>query len=128
MGFGVLFNKMSAAAAALGGEPVGLVLFFVALAVGVCIHALLSVQRAHDFDTIGWLAIPVFIPLLNLIFRFVPGTKTENRFGKPTPPNGTEVIIAAWIVLNVMIVGIFAAVVIPNFMSYSEQTGTFQSE
>jgi uncharacterized membrane protein YhaH (DUF805 family) len=128
IGIGLLTNIVSTASIALGGETAGTILFFAAIAAGVCIHALLSVQRAHDFNTTGWLAILAFIPLLNFIFWFVPGTTNENRFGKQTPPNGIGVIIAAWIVPIVMIVGIVAAVAIPAFISYSEQSGTIQSE
>ncbi len=118
VGFGVLFNMAGTAFAALGGETLGLAMFFVTLAAGVCIHALLSVQRAHDFNTTGWLAIVAFIPLFNLLFWFVPGTNTENRFGKQTPPNRWWVIIAAFIVPIVMVVGILAAIAIPTYQNY----------
>ena len=118
VGFGVLFNMVGTAFAALGGETLGLAMFFVTLAAGVCIHALLSVQRAHDFNTTGWLAIVAFIPLFNLLFWFVPGTNTENRFGNQTPPNRWWVIIAAFIVPIVMVVGILAAIAIPTYQNY----------
>jgi uncharacterized membrane protein YhaH (DUF805 family) len=122
IGFGVLFNMASAAVTALGGKSLGPVLFAVTLIAGGVIHALLSIQRAHDIDWTGWLAILAFIPLLNLIFWFVPGTGGENRFGKQTPPNGIGVIIAAWIIPIVMIVGILAAVAIPAYQNYAERT------
>jgi len=122
LGFGLLFNMANAAVATLGGETLGIALFIATLAGGLWIHTLLSIQRAHDFDKTGWMAILAFIPLVNLLFWFVPGTNTENRFGKQTPPNSTGVVIAAWIVPIVFFVGILAAVAIPTFQSYQDQT------
>ncbi len=122
IGFGILFNVSSTAAAALGGQTVGMVMYGVVLVAGLVIHAMLSIQRAHDFNTTGWLAILAFIPLLNFIFWFVSGSEGENRFGKQTPPNGTGVIIAACIIPIVFIAGILAAVAIPTFQQFSQQT------
>jgi uncharacterized membrane protein YhaH (DUF805 family) len=114
--------------AALGGKSLGPVFFGAGIVAGVVIHVLLSVQRAHDFNTTGWLAILAFIPLLNFIFWFVPGTQSENRFGKQPPPNSIGVIIAVWIIPALMIIGIVAAVALPAYQSYTQQSGTFQSE
>ena len=128
VGFGMLFNVAGGVLAALGGESLAPIFFGGGVVAGVGIHVLLSVQRAHDFNTTGWLAILAFIPLLNFIFWFVPGTQSENRFGKQTRPNSTGVLIAVWIVPIVMIVGILAAIAIPTYQSYSGQGETFQSE
>jgi uncharacterized membrane protein YhaH (DUF805 family) len=127
IGFGLLFNMASTAFAALGGENLGLILFIATLVAGGVIHALLSIQRAHDLNTTGWLAILAFIPLLNLIFWFAPGTKAENRFGKQTPPNSTGVTIAAWIIPIVFFVGILAAIAIPAYQDYVERAQSSQS-
>ena len=35
---------------------------------------MLTIQRCHDFNTRGWLSILVLVPLVNLIFLFIPGT------------------------------------------------------
>jgi uncharacterized membrane protein YhaH (DUF805 family) len=128
VGFGTLFNIAGAALAAMSGEPLAPVFIGVAFIAVVCIHALLSVQRAHDFDTTGWLAILAFIPVLNLIFWFIRGTQADNRFGKQTPPNSMGVTIAAWIVPIVMIVGILAAIAIPAYQDYVERAQSSQSE
>ncbi len=91
-------------------------------------HALLSIQRAHDFNATGWLAILAFIPLLNLIFWFIPGTEGENRFGYKTPPNGKLAIVLACIIPAVMVIGIVAAIAIPAYQSYVQSTPTVQAE
>jgi len=89
-------------------------LFYASLATAVAIHGLISIQRAHDFNTSGLLAIVAFIPFVNFIFWFVPGTKGENRFGKKTPPNSRSAIVMASILVSLMIVGIHASIFLPR--------------
>jgi uncharacterized membrane protein YhaH (DUF805 family) len=78
----------------------------------------LTIQRAHDFNTTGWLSILMLIPLVNLLFWFIPGTDGENRFGGKTPPNSVLVLIAAWLVPIVFIGGILAAIALPAYSDY----------
>ena len=127
LGFGVLFNFASAAFGTLGGETGGMVGFIAILVAGLVVHALLSIQRAHDFNMTGWFAILALIPPLNLIFWFVPGTKSENRFGKQTPPNRMGVLIVAWILPAVFIAGILAAIAIPAYQDYVKRAQSSQS-
>ena len=58
---------------------------------------LLTIQRAHDMNTTGWLALLCLVPLVNLLFWFVPGTRGENDYGKQPPPNTVGVIVLACI-------------------------------
>jgi uncharacterized membrane protein YhaH (DUF805 family) len=83
---------------------------------------MLTIQRSHDFDTTGWLSLVVLIPLVNLIFWFIPGTDGENRFGAKTPPNSTLAVIFALIVPLIVIVGIVAAVSIPAYQDYTKRS------
>jgi uncharacterized membrane protein YhaH (DUF805 family) len=82
---------------------------------------MLTIQRCHDFNATGWLSLLVLIPLVNLIFWFIPGTDGENNYGAKTPPNGVLVIIAAFIVPIVAIVGIIAAVSLPAYQEYQKR-------
>jgi uncharacterized membrane protein YhaH (DUF805 family) len=80
--------------------------------------ALLTVQRCHDMDWSGWAALLVLIPLVALIFWFIPGTPGRNRFGAPPPPNPRGM---AWIVaipVLLFVVGIVAAVALPAYQQY----------
>ena len=52
----------------------------------VIFSIMLTIQRAHDFNTTGWITVLSLVPILNLMFLFIPGTDGENRFGKKTPP------------------------------------------
>lgn len=83
---------------------------------------MLTIQRAHDFDTTGWLSLVVLIPLVNLIFWFIPGTDGENRFGLKTPPNTLGVLVAAWLLPLFFVVGIVAAIAIPAYDAYTKRS------
>lgn len=79
---------------------------------------MLTIQRAHDFNTTGWITLLAFIPLLNLMFLFIPGTDGENRFGKKTPPNRGGMIWWVLIPVFIAIIGIIAAIAIPAYQGY----------
>lgn len=83
------------------------------------VQILLTIQRCHDFDSSGWLSVLFFVPLVSLIFWFIPGTKGENQYGHPPPPNTAGVIVLALIVPAFAIVGILAAISIPAYQDYT---------
>lgn len=82
---------------------------------------MLTIQRCHDFNVNGWLSLLMVVPLANLIFLFIPGTDGPNRYGPPTPPNTVGVLIAAWLIPVVFIVGILAAIAIPAYQDYAKR-------
>lgn len=82
---------------------------------------MLTIQRCHDFNTSSWLSILVLVPLVNLIFWFIPGTDGPNRFGPPTPPNNAWVIVGVCIVPLIAVIGILAAVSIPAYQDYTQR-------
>lgn len=47
----------------------------------------LTVRRCHDFGATGWLCVLSFIPyvggIVSIVFGFLPGDPTSNRFGEP---------------------------------------------
>lgn len=69
---------------------------------------ILTVKRCHDFNMGGWLAIVLLIPVVNLVFCLIPGSKDENRYGLPlsTPSLLTRTIA---IVLPILLIGGFLA-------------------
>ena len=82
------------------------------------IQFLLLIQRSHDFNASGWLSLLIFVPLAFLVFWIVPGTKGDNTYGKPTPPNGVGTILLASLLPAVMVIGIVAAIAIPAYQDY----------
>jgi uncharacterized membrane protein YhaH (DUF805 family) len=101
--------------------PAGAVLMIAGWIGVIVLSFMLTVQRCHDFDASGWLAIVGLIPLVNLLFWFIPGTDGPNRFGARTPPNSTGVLVAVWIVPALFIGGIVAAVSIPAYQDYAKR-------
>ena len=126
-GFGLYFTfglVAGIAGAALGDAGiVVLALGWVAL---IVLGFMLTIQRCHDFNTSGWLSLLMLVPLVNLIFLFIPGSDGPNRFGAPTPPNGVGVLILAWLVPVLFFAGILAAITIPAYQDYAKRAGQVQ--
>lgn len=123
---GLLGVFLSGAIGAFAGKAVVLPMVVLMYGAIFVLLVMLTIQRAHDFDTTGWLAILVIVPLANLIFWFIPGTDGENRFGKKTPPNGIGVILLACIIPLVFVVGILAAIAIPAYSDYVQRAKAAQ--
>ena len=45
-----------------------------------------SVERAHDANLPGWVALLVLVPGVNLLFWLWPGKHGDNRYGPPPAP------------------------------------------
>jgi uncharacterized membrane protein YhaH (DUF805 family) len=119
IGFYFLIGILGAIVGFALDESVGIVLMWVGLLV---IGFMLTIQRCHDFNTSGWLSLLVLLPLINLVFWFIPGTDGPNRYGPPTPPNGVGAIILVCVVPVLLVVGgILAAVAIPAYQDYTHR-------
>jgi uncharacterized membrane protein YhaH (DUF805 family) len=124
--FGVFVAAMAGALGAIGLAAVARIAAMVLYAGLLIWMFMLTIQRAHDFNTSGWLSILVLIPLVNLLFWIIPGSDGENRFGGKTPPNSVLVLIAAWLVPVLFIGGILAAVAIPAYQDYAKRAQSFK--
>jgi uncharacterized membrane protein YhaH (DUF805 family)/Tfp pilus assembly protein PilE len=119
IGLFLLIGVVGGILTALAGEAAGAVLILMWVAV-IAAGVMLTIQRCHDFNVSGWLALLYFIPLANLVFWFIPGTDGPNRFGNPTPPNSTGAIVLVCVAaLGVPMIGILAAVAIPAYADYT---------
>lgn len=121
-GFGLYLLSMLAGVvgARLFGE-VGAVLATVAWVAMAVLGVMLTVQRCHDFNVTGWLALLIVVPLANLVFLFIPGTDGPNRFGAPTPPNSVGVLVVAWLIPGIVIAGMIAAIALPAYQAYLQR-------
>ncbi len=122
----ILFAFLTAAIGVSAGKGVAASIMVVGYGAIIVLSALLTIQRAHDFHSSGWLALLVLIPLVNLIFWFIPGTDGENRFGRKTPPNGVGVILLACIIPLIFVIGILAAIAIPAYSDYLQRAKAAQ--
>ncbi|OAI52736.1 hypothetical protein AYO46_04615 [Betaproteobacteria bacterium SCGC AG-212-J23] len=117
MGIYFLFAILGALLSLVLGNA-GMVIAWIAIMV---VGFMITIQRCHDFNTTGWLSLLVLVPLVNLIFWFIPGTDGPNDYGAKTPPNGAGVIIAALIIPIVFAMGIIAAVALPAYQQYQKR-------
>lgn len=111
---------LGVAGARLFGE-VGAVLATVAGVAMALLGVMLTIQRCHDFNVTGWLALLIVVPLANLVFLFIPGTDGPNRFGAPTPPNSVGVLVVAWLIPGIAIAGMIAAIALPAYQAYLQR-------
>ena len=121
-GFGLCLLSMLAGVvgARLFGE-VGAVLATAAWVAMAVLGVMLTIQRCHDFNVTGWLALLIVVPLANLVFLFIPGTDGPNRFGAPTPPNSVGVLVVAWLIPGIVIAGMIAAIALPAYQAYLQR-------
>jgi uncharacterized membrane protein YhaH (DUF805 family) len=94
---------------------------FLTIAVYIAIFVIsifLTIQRSHDFNTTGWMSLVLLIPLVSLIFYFIPGTKSSNTYGLQPPPNSKAIKITAFLLLAVFVIGILAAIALPAYQDY----------
>lgn len=71
------------------------ILILLAMLSALVIYTLPAVRRAHDFNASGWLALLSLVPLVNLLFWFIPGSLGANRHGEAPPANSRSWIVAA---------------------------------
>ena len=81
-------------------------------------------RRLNDLDFSGWLGLLMLIPLLNILcglyLLFAPGSSGNNRYGAK-PEKNSGLLIVAGILVPVIIVGILAAIAIPQYQKYTEK-------
>lgn len=113
---------ISGAAVALGAAGAG-VAAFVLYAVLLWFHVITGIKRCHDINISGWWTLTMIIPVIALIWVFVPGTKGANRFGAPAPQHGLGVTILGLLFPLLVIGGIVAAIAIPSYADYTKRAG-----
>ena len=122
----VVLGAIVGIAAVAVGPAVAMTVYFAGIIALMVVGVLFGIQRLHDLDKSGWLFLVMLVPLVSIFFSFdlifAPGTKDVNRFGNPPPPNSSGVILVAWLVpVFIMLLGIIAAIAIPQYQQYVEK-------
>ncbi len=73
------------------------------------LFTVLTVRRAHDFNAGGWVALLLLVPVVNLLFWFIPGTRSDNSYG-PVPQAPSAGIKLVAVLLPVLLIGAFLAI------------------
>lgn len=120
---GALMGGSKASAVGMIGVVLGYLLYLVAIWSQVA-------RRLNDMGKSGWMGLLMLVPLVNFIFAlwllFGRGDDGANEYGPAPAPNTTGVIVLAWILPIVMIVGILAAVSIPAYKDYTDRARAAQ--
>lgn len=79
-------------------------------------------RRFNDLNRSGWWSVLLFLPYINLLpllyLVFFPGTQGSNSFGAAPEANSIGVLILGWLMPAFFVLGIVAAIAIPQYQSY----------
>lgn len=86
-----------------------------------------NIRRLHDINFGAWWLLIGLVPLLNLLFflamMFWPGTAGSNNYGAPRLTRAWEKLLG-WLTPLFILVALTAAVAIPFYQAFIEQTGS----
>jgi uncharacterized membrane protein YhaH (DUF805 family) len=116
-----VFAGISALSYMFGG-----LLVILAVIAMVVIGVFIGAKRLHDIGWSAWLWLLLLVPAVGSVFAIimlvVPGTPGPNRYGPPPPPNSKGVVVLAWTMLLVPIIGILAAIALPAYQGYVQRS------
>jgi uncharacterized membrane protein YhaH (DUF805 family) len=126
-GLSFLIQLMSGVAIALSatvpgeiGSAITLIFMIVAYIMLIITSFFIIVKRLHDVNKSAWFMLLFLIPLINLFFGlyllFASGTEGSNNYGPPPPPNSRGVVIAAFLFIGILVLGVAAAILIPALL------------
>lgn len=114
-------------AASLSPAFTGL-LMLAAFAVYLWFTVITGIKRCHDLGMSGWWALTVIIPVIALIWLFVPGNQDANRYGPPPPPNSRGVKLLGYMLPAIIFIGILAAIALPAYKTYTDKAHAARSQ
>ncbi len=117
------------ASAFMGGEAgmstIGIIFMLVVYAAMIVLSVMFGKRRLNDLDRSGWWFLLSLVPVANLLLSiylvFFPGTDGGNNFGPAPEANSLGVLILGWMMPALFILGIVAAVAIPQFAAVPTQ-------
>lgn len=74
--------------------------------ISLAVLVYLTIQRCHDFDKSGWLALLVVIPFANLIYASIDSSNGLNRYGEMPVPAPILIATANYLLLPLLLVSI----------------------
>ena len=112
-----------------GGEPamsgISMAIMGVIYVVMLVLAVMFAKRRLNDLNRSGWWFLLFIIPLVNLLLTiyimFFPGTEGDNNFGPAPTANSLGVQILGWMMPAMIVVGVLAAIAIPQFVGMPAQ-------
>ena len=102
------------------------VLAWLPLVIFLWFAVITGIKRCHDMDISGWWSLTSIIPVIALAWVFWPGSRYANRYGPP-PPNTWGVRILGLLLPVISLVGMLAAVAIPQYKHYTDRARAAQA-
>jgi uncharacterized membrane protein YhaH (DUF805 family) len=117
------------ASALMGGEPtmsgIGMAIMGVLYIAIFILSIMFGKRRLNDLNRNGWFFLLFLVPivgfLLAIYMMFFPGTDGDNNFGPAPEANSLGVQILGWLMPVMLLVGIVAAIAIPQFAGMPAQ-------
>ena len=118
----LMMIPLGAAGAVMGGEAgmsvVGMIAMAVIYAAMLVLSVMFGKRRLNDLNRSGWWFLLSIVPIANLLLSiylaFFPGAEGDNNFGPAPQANSIGVLILGWMMPMLFILGIVAAVAIPQ--------------
>ncbi|HEY8102411.1 MAG TPA: DUF805 domain-containing protein [Burkholderiaceae bacterium] len=111
-----------ATVAASGNKTIGMVMIGLMYIPMIAVSLIMAKRRFNDLNSSGWLSLLMLVPFLNffvaLYLIFGSGTPGANDYGPKPSKNSGLVIAFAWILPVIAIIGILAAIAIPQYQHY----------
>ena len=119
---GFVSAMLGFAGGGLGSSSMGMMgmgLFGIFYLVAIVLSVMFAKRRLNDLNRSGWWFLLFIVPIVNLLMTiyllFFPGTDGSNNFGPAPVANTLGVLILGWMLPVFFILGIAAAVLIPQF-------------
>jgi len=121
---GIVIGVTMGTSAFMGGSPEGMSMtamligsvFYIGI---ILVSIMFAKRRLNDLNRSGWWCLLIFVPLANLLFAiyvmFFPGTDGDNNWGPAPAANSIGVLILGWMIPALCVLGIIAAIAIPQF-------------
>jgi uncharacterized membrane protein YhaH (DUF805 family) len=106
-----------------------MVIFYIAV---ILLSVAFGKRRLNDLNRSGWWILILIVPLVNLLMTiyilFFPGSSEANDFGPPPVANSLGVKILGWLFPVIFLLGIVAAIAVPQYQQYVSQAGQAQTQ
>jgi uncharacterized membrane protein YhaH (DUF805 family) len=99
-------------------SPISMVMIGVLYIATIIVSVMFAKRRLNDLNRSGWWCLLFIVPIANLLLAlymlFFKGTDGDNNWGPAPTANSLGVLILGWMVPAFFVLGIIAAIAIPQ--------------